>query len=265
MICRAMPYNPLLPNIKYLWKRLQCLCITNICGEMEAGHKYLTAATSHSVWHYKAAHDCLFGNAFRIKLINNGRSSLNTMSISTDVSSLPWSIYLPIDTETDWRANILSVRHLRQVVICGQQRVAPKCIQLQAILCTWSSHTADFSLLSPLKPWYFKWAKIKRGEDMRFSFDWDGHCVIMEMSCGLRACSVTYEEEWRSGRCQLAAARRKSSLVPGPSPEPPESRLSLDSSNLLERDNQAYKPHSNLIFHNFTSSMFSRGTGVGMI
>ena len=112
MICRAMPYNPLLPNIKYLWKRLQCLCITNICGEMEAGHKYLTAATSHSVWHYKAAHDCLFGNAFRIKLINNGRSSLNTMSISTDVSSLPWSIYLPIDTETDWRANILSVRHV---------------------------------------------------------------------------------------------------------------------------------------------------------
>ena len=72
--------NPLLPNIKYLWKMLQCLCITNICGEMEAGHKYLTAATSHSVWHYKAAHDCLFGNAFRIKLINNGRSSLNTMS-----------------------------------------------------------------------------------------------------------------------------------------------------------------------------------------
>ena len=41
-------------------------------------------------------------------------------------------------------------------------------------------------------------------------------------------------------------------------PEPPESRLSLDSSSLVERNDQGFKTRlPNLVFHNLTSSKFS--------
>ena len=103
-----------------------CKCITNICGEMEAGHKYLTAATSHSVWQYKAAHDCLFGNAFRIKIINKGRCS----SLKTNVH-FHWCVFV------DRCRDSLKGKYFFSWTTCDQYRVAPKCTQLQAILaCT---------------------------------------------------------------------------------------------------------------------------------